>query len=477
MRGVSKGSKEILLFAGMGLLLGYTIFSPLAMLISDLVHDRASFDSFEGFLSLAYLSLTEVFALKMLAWALVHSLLMGIIGAMVGYFYRKFEKNKEEAERQKNKFDAILSTMTEGVAIVKSTYEIEYLNQAFQDRFGNRVGEKCYAVLAGRDRPCLVCPCQEILERGKSQFHFISELRDGNFYETVSTPLCNPEGTISVVKISREITERKKMEWQILQTEKMVNLGQMAAGIAHQIGNPLSSLSGIAQVLLTGRVEEGEKEEYLQAMSTLIDQIDRTLRNLLDFSRPAIEHNEAIEVNELIEEVVQFASQHPRIAPIRVERRPCPDRPEVFADWSLLTQAFFNLILNAAEAMPEGGAMRIKTLVQQGEGRQGRMVQIVFTDQGGGIAEEDLPKIFDLFFTTKPLGQGTGLGLAVTRRIIENYNGAIRVESRLNAGTRVIVSLPALSAGGGPSPLTPGHKAPGTRGGMKDVERDDIDHR
>lgn len=476
MRGVSKGTREILLFAGLGLLIGYTIFSPLAMLISDLVHDRTSFYSFESFFSLVYLSLTEVFAPKMLAWALLHSLLMGIIGALVGYFYRKFEKNKEEAERQKNKFDAILSTMTEGVAIVKSTYEVEYMNQAFQDRFGNRIGEKCYGVFDGRDRPCLVCPVQEILERGKSQYHFVSELRDGNFYETISTPLRNPDGTTSVVKISREITERKKMERQMLQTEKMVNLGQMAAGIAHQVGNPLSSLSGIVQVLLTGRAEE-EKEEYLQAMSALIDQIDRTLRNLLDFSRPTIEHNEAVEVNELIGEVVRFASQHPRIAPIRIERRLCPDRLEVLADRSLLTQVFFNLILNAAEAMPEGGVLRIKTLVRGGQGQQGRTVRIAFTDQGCGITEEDLPKIFDLFFTTKPPGQGTGLGLAVTRRIIESYNGAIRVESRLNVGTKVIVSLPEISADGGLSLPAAGEKDSCTGGEMGDVERDDSHHR
>lgn len=477
MRGVSKGTREILLFAGLGLLIGYTIFSPLAMLISDLVHDRASLDSFESFFSLVYLSLTEVFAPKMLGWALVHTLLIGIIGALVGYFYRKFEKNKEEAERQKNKFDAILSTMTDGVAIIQSTYEVEYLNQAFLDRFGNHLGEKCYRVFAGRDRPCPVCPIPEILERGKDQFHFISELQDGGFYETVSTPLRSPEGTTAIVKISREITERKKMERQILQTEKMVNLGQMAAGIAHQVGNPLSSLSGIVQVLLSGRVEEGEREEYLQAMSALIDQIDRTLRNLLDFSRPAVEHNEAVEVNELIEEVVRFASQHPRIALIRIERRLCSDRPEVLADRGLLTQVFFNLILNAAEAMAGGGVLRIKTLVQRGQGHQGRLVQIAFTDQGDGIAEEDLPKIFDLFFTTKPPGQGTGLGLAVTRRIIESYNGAIRVESRLNVGTKVIVSLPEISAAGGPSLPTAGDNASGTRGGRRDVERDDPDYR
>lgn len=431
--------KRVLTFALLGAVIGYAFFSPIAMVIADRTHATLSPAYLKKMSESVVISLTEVFRPEFFLWAISHILMGGLIGAIIGFFFGRVERDKEKIEDQKNKLNVILSHMAEGVVIINKDYEIEFLNDAFEERLGDLRGQKCYRVLKGLEKVCEHCPIEEIVKRGEKKYSFATELIDGSSFEVVATPLKNPNGSSSVMKIARDTSERKKIEKQLIQTEKLASLGQMAAGIAHQIGNPLASLSGIAQVLsMDGTFEEAEKKDYLQAMLRLVEQIDRTMRNLLDFSRPSRENEEPIAINDFIEEVLRFSVQHPKISKISIRKSLRENLPAIHADRELLTQAFFNIILNAAEAMTREGILEIGTSLQE-ENRVG----ISFSDTGSGIAEENLSKIFDPFFTTKPVGQGTGLGLSVSYRIVEKYHGEIEVKSKLNEGTTFTITLPS----------------------------------
>ena len=245
----------------------------------------------------------------------------------------------------------------------------------------------------------------------------------------------------------RDFTRRKIME-----SERLAVIGQLAAGVAHELNNPLQGIVTYSHLLRErkgggngaahgdGNGGDGGNgtNGWVEKIVAQADRCTSIVRGLLDFARPRTPVKKPTAVNALLEGCIALVEDQALFHNIEVERRLGAGIPEVVVDPSLMQQVFMNLIINAAEAMPEGGRLVLRTSCDAAAG----MVEVEFTDTGHGIAEADLERIFDPFFTTKAVGHGTGLGLAISFGIVKEHHGTISVESEVGRGTTFGVRLP-----------------------------------
>ena len=239
--------------------------------------------------------------------------------------------------------------------------------------------------------------------------------------------------------LARDITERKQLEKQLLHSEKLASIGILAAGVAHEIGNPLSAISGYTQILQSGGFAEAEAKEYLEAIESQAGRIQHIIQDLLDYSRPSTGLRSEINLSEAAASIMSMLQTQKTFKKLDIEFDLAEDLPSVHIDRDHLAQVIINIALNAAQAMPEGGRLRISTF------SEGDRVRIMLADTGPGIPPDIADRIFDPFFTTKPAGQGTGLGLAICHRIVESYNGTIVLDSKPGRGTTFGVTLPSTA--------------------------------
>lgn len=231
----------------------------------------------------------------------------------------------------------------------------------------------------------------------------------------------------------------------LLQAQKLAAIGQLGAGVAHEINNPLAIIRQEAQwmqtLLQTDHFHGLEEVKELQdSLREIIQQVDRTkeiTHNLLDFARKRPPVLQAVAVNKLIEDMAKLVANDARRKNIRIARQLAPDLPPIYADAPQLRQVLLNILNNAVYAIGKDGMVTVTT---RHAGKEA--VEIVVSDTGPGIAPEDLPRIFDPFFTTKPPGQGTGLGLSICHGIVEKLGGRITAASQAGQGATFTISLP-----------------------------------
>jgi two-component system, NtrC family, sensor kinase len=235
----------------------------------------------------------------------------------------------------------------------------------------------------------------------------------------------------------------------LLRTERLATVGRLAAGIAHEVGNPLGAITGYAELARSRLRREGgavdpEVEDFLSRVAGEARRIDAVVRDLLDFARPADLAVGAVGLGAAVESSVRVAQLQPRCRTVAVATRLPPDLPRVRADERRLSQVIVNLILNAADAMGGQGRVSIAAWPE----RDGVVVEVA--DSGPGIPPEHLPRVFDPFFTTKAPGQGTGLGLAISHRIVESFGGELGASNAPGGGA--VFRLRLRAAGGEPTP-------------------------
>ncbi|BCB97433.1 hypothetical protein JZK55_23550 [Dissulfurispira thermophila] len=270
------------------------------------------------------------------------------------------------------------------------------------------------------------------------------------------SPFKDPSGYLAggYIVILEDITEKKKMEEQLFQTSKLASIGKLTAGISHEIGNPLASISSLVQELMllnldhTATIQSSitlGKEfdnseidfinESLKTINSHIERIARIVRSLGDFARISSTEKTASNISEILDRTINLVKYDKRFKNIHLDIE-IGDIPRLIVNPDQIQQVFLNLILNALDAMPEGGRLYIKIK------KAGNFIELIFHDTGVGIDESVMDKIFDPFFTTKPFGKGTGLGLSICYGIIREHNGTITAKSKKGEGTTFVIKLP-----------------------------------
>jgi signal transduction histidine kinase len=264
------------------------------------------------------------------------------------------------------------------------------------------------------------------------------------WFNTNLRGLIDEKGNIySVLGIARDITDRKKMEEQSYYTEKLASLGTLAAGVAHEINNPLAVILGFTDILLEKLPQDLQEYDILKTIEKQATNAKRIVENLLSFVRHKEHKEQLVNINECIETVIDVMNNTIAINNIEVKKNLQEKLPFVKGDAGELQQVFFNIINNAIYVMKGGGLLTISTRYD------GEWVEICISDTGCGIPKEHRQRIFDPFFTTKEVGKGTGLGLWVSYNIIKKHNGIISFETKTKeeseeTGTKFIIKLPPI---------------------------------
>ena len=238
---------------------------------------------------------------------------------------------------------------------------------------------------------------------------------------------------------ARRRVERYHYE-QMKRADRLASIGEMAAGIAHEIKNPLAGIAGVIQVLRKEHAVGDPKRVVLDEVLVQVERMDKAVRNLLSFARPPEPKMTPADINELIGKLLDFLAPQFARNSISVERKLTTGLPWLTLDPDLMQQALINIALNAIQAMPEGGKFVVETRSVKPDGNNPGSIEILFSDTGKGISLENLSRIFNPFFTTRQ--QGTGLGLSITQRIIEQHGGEISVMSSPEKGTTFTLSFP-----------------------------------
>jgi len=252
-------------------------------------------------------------------------------------------------------------------------------------------------------------------------------------------------------------TERlKAAQEQLIQSEKLASLGQLAAGVAHEVNNPLAGILVYIKLLLKkykeNNLQTEETEKQLLKIERETDRSSRIIRNLLDFSRQSEPTLRPVDLNKVVQATLSIVGHQISLENVTLAMNLDTQLPLVLADFDQIQQALINVILNATQAMPDGGNLKITTSVAEGieiGGSPKNTVRVDVSDTGVGIPKENLNKLFTPFFTTKERGKGVGLGLAALHGIIERHKGKIEVESKPNLGTTFTIYLEVMDEGKG----------------------------
>jgi two-component system sensor histidine kinase HydH len=372
-------------------------------------------------------------------WMSVIFVLIGISGIISLILAQSYRSAKISLARIKAFSDSLVENMPIGLIAINNRDEIISLNQtaesvlglSFPDIFGKKAGD------------ILPEPCIALLETLKVEKKVIEKeiecpVKDGRIVplEMIATVLEESAGDfLGYVILFRDTTEILHMKKEMERSRRLASLGSLAAGVAHEIRNPLSSIKGFATFFKERYKDNPADRETAEIMVQEVERLNRVISQLLEFARPMDLNRRRDSIQDIIRHTLKMIEGEAGEKGISIHADIPPEPENIFIDTDKITQVMLNLCLNAIGAMDRGGELHVALSMP----RDG-MVQIEVADTGVGIDEENLPRVFDPYFTTKP--SGTGLGLAIVYRIIEAHNGEIRVESTRGEGTKVSVFLP-----------------------------------
>lgn len=268
---------------------------------------------------------------------------------------------------------------------------------------------------------------------------------------TVSPVYTSEGGQKGVVLIMRDLTQVRALEEAVRRADRLSMVGTMAAGLAHEIKNPLGGIKGAAQLLRMELENNSDLQEYTDLMIRETERVNRIIEELLDLSRPRKTETTKVNLNQIMDEIIMLQKQSWNDRNICFKLQLDPSIPEIIGDRDLLVRLFLNLVKNAGEASPDDGEIIIESRIDsdyyasEPGTRPTPMVQIIVNDTGPGIPQQQLDQIFIPFYTTKE--SGSGLGLPICQKIVIDHGGFMHIESRPEGGTAVKVSLPLLQRG------------------------------
>ena len=352
------------------------------------------------------------------------------------------QKLFEDVANAKNEWETTFDSASEGIAMVSRDHRIQRLNRAAAKMIGGEVedliGRRCYEVIHhGSSKPALCLMSQSIRETKSARGE--QEMNDGRTLELTVDPVYDSErNPVGAVHFLRDITEAKRLRQQLLQSEKMIAVGQLVAGVAHEINNPLTGVIGYAQLLQSRHIDERARKDA-EGIYREAERATRIVHHLLSFARKYEPERMMVDINAVLSESIELKAYDLRVNNINLETDLEESLPMTNADPHQLQQVFLNLINNAEQAMLEDrGSGTLKITSRQEKDK----IRCTFADDGPGIPEDVRDRVFDPFFTTKDVGKGTGLGLSVCFGVAQDHDGRIWVEPNKGRGTTFVLEIP-----------------------------------
>ncbi len=375
------------------------------------------------------------------------------------------------AREGENRLEAIMAAMGEGISLQDIDFNVIYQNQVHKDLIGDHVGERCYLAYQNSDHICEGCPVVMAYKDGGT--HKAERIRKAEravtgdattrYVEITASPLRDVAGNIVAgIELIMDVTEQKKLEAQLRQSQKMEAIGTLAGGIAHDFNNILNVVMGYGAMVMGTLAADSQSKKDMHEVLLAADRAADLTKRLLVFSRKQVVEVKSVNLNELI---LGLQKMLVRIIRENIDfHLDLAGRPLIVqVDAGQIEQVLTNLAANARDAMPEGGRLTIGTGLEEvneehvaiyGYGKPGRYALVTVADTGQGMDAETQKKIFEPFFTTKGVGEGTGLGLAISYGIIKQHNGYIQVYSEPGHGTVFKIYLPLSEEAAAPDTET-----------------------
>ena len=391
--------------------------------------------------------------------------LIGIEHGKLGFYQElqhkvdQLRRSNLELEEKREENQALLDGITDLMLVLTDDLVVQRVNHVFESWYPgvDPIGLTCHQVLRGTDEPCENCPVIKALETNEVSKDLVIHKVDGRYrhYEILVSPLKRESnyGKRQVLVFKRDVTLEKEYQAQFYQAEKMATVGTLAAGVAHEINNPLAAISGFAEGLkrriakIDSQLDEKMSADFKEYTDTIINECLRCrdiVQTLLTFSRPVAASLGSVDLNKCVRDTLFILKHHfKKEHRVKIYTELADQMLLIRGDESQLKQVIINLLTNAYYATEDLDEIRIYTSENSDGG-----VELVIEDNGCGIPQDELDKLFEPFYTTKPVGEGVGIGLATCYNIVQRHKGEITVESTLGIGSAFKVALPGLKKNG-----------------------------
>ncbi|MBA4369461.1 MAG: hybrid sensor histidine kinase/response regulator [Desulfobacterium sp.] len=378
-----------------------------------------------------------------------NGIVVGIAGAARDVTMRK--KAEQALRASDEKYRLIMASMKDAVYITSKERRIEYTNPRMIEKIGrDAIGEYCYKAIFENDTQCAWCILDQVQHGKCVEFEFENP-KDSRFYTVINTPVFNTDGTISKLGIIRDITDQRKIELMLRQSQKMEAIGTLAGGVAHEFNNILAIILGNAELAIGGVPEWNPAKNFLEEIRKASLRAKNIVRQILSFARKMPPVYKPLEIGAVVKEALRLI-RATIPANIEIHQRIRCDSEVILSNPTEINQIIMNLCSNAVHAMEEGtGILEIHlevvfldnlSVARYEDLTTGKYVKLTVKDTGSGIDPAIIDRIFDPYFTTKNVDKGLGMGLAVVFGIVKEHEGAIKVMSEIGKGAAVEILFP-----------------------------------
>ena len=364
----------------------------------------------------------------------------------------RIQQLTQQLEDVKNFMESTIQSIASGILITESNDTITYINHAGERILGypkEEVIGKPFSIFNLKEKQSVthsLLDNPDDLDTRKEGWMRRKDHSEFPIGFTMNNHLNVRGESIGKIVVFRDMTNVYKIQEEILRMDRLISLGKLASGIAHELRNPLAGIKTTAQALGEELAKDDFRREYLNRITKEIDRLNELLKTFFSFAKPQKLNLIHCHIKDIINEIIPFLIKEIADNGIRFVDNYHPELPKIKADKNQLHQVFLNLFLNAIQAMPNGGELRIDVtpmISNPLDGLKQNYLKIVVSDTGKGIPPHIVHKIFDPFFTTKP--KGIGLGLSIAYQIIKKHGGTVKVDSKWETGTSFVINLPETS--------------------------------
>jgi PAS domain S-box-containing protein len=358
----------------------------------------------------------------------------------------KNKKMEEIIHSDRDRFRKMISALGEGMLIVNREFNIEYQNDVCINHFGNKTGQKCYVALNKKHKSCKDCLLNDTIDSAKIVRTEKTMVNGRHYYETIS-PFIDVNGEVKAIILQQDVTEKKELQAEAMRTAHLKSIGELAAGVAHEINNPITGIINCAQLLIDKMNEKKEDNNIPERILTEGERIAVIVRNLLSFARSDGDQKTSVSIRDVLLDSINLIQTQMDKQGITLKMNISSDLPKIDAHKQKLQQVFLNILSNACYALNKkfSGFHKDKIIEitsKEVKVKNNKYIQTKFHDHGKGIPSVILERICDPFITTKLRGEGTGLGLSICHNIIKDHDGKLYFESIEGQYTNVIINLP-----------------------------------